>query len=37
MINEVELFAIIKTKPGKKSKYEIAAEEEAKASFILDG
>lgn len=30
MINEDELFEIIKTKPGKKSKYEIAAEEEAK-------
>ena len=26
MINEDELFEIIKTKPGKKSKYEIAAE-----------
>merc|ERR1712131_253154 len=30
MINEDELFEIIKTKPGKKPKYEIAAEEEAK-------
>ncbi|CAL1601443.1 unnamed protein product [Knipowitschia caucasica] len=32
ILNEDDLFELIRTKPGKKSKYEIAAEAEAKAS-----
>ncbi|XP_019732229.1 replication factor C subunit 1 isoform X1 [Hippocampus comes] len=32
ILNEDDLFELIRTKPGKKSKYEIAAEAESKAS-----